>query len=123
MSDALHSIPSHADDVTRALPHAVGPEKSILSSMLQDPVEFIGLAVEMGITGDHFYLPEHRILFDFLRELHDAGVTIELISLIQKLLDRGLLDRAGGPAKITDIYTYAPAPGSFRTHVGHVKDR
>ncbi len=32
-----------SDDVTRPLPHAVGPEKSLLSSMLQDPQEWIGV--------------------------------------------------------------------------------
>ncbi len=34
------------DDVTRALPHALGPEKSLLSSILQDPQEYIGIAIE-----------------------------------------------------------------------------
>lgn len=36
---------NQADDVTRALPHALGPEKSLLSSMLQEPQEWIDLHV------------------------------------------------------------------------------
>ena len=50
------------DDVTRALPHAVGPEKSLLSTMLQDPQEYIGLSVEEKLTASHFYLPGHSTL-------------------------------------------------------------
>jgi replicative DNA helicase len=92
-----------ADDVTRALPHAVGPEKSLLSSMLQDPQEWIGVAIEEKLTKDHFYLPAHQTLFGFLIELFEAGHEIELVSLVQRLLDRGLLDRVGGPAAITDL--------------------
>lgn len=111
------------DDVTRALPHAVGPEKSLLSSMLQDPQEFIGLAIEEKLTPDHFYLPSHSDLFGFLIELFETGQEVELVSLVQRLLDRGLLDRVGGPSALTDLYTYAPSPGHFRHHLQHVKEK
>src|SRR6218665_900134 len=114
---------SEVDDVTRALPHAVGPEKSLLSSMLQDPQEYIGVAIEEKLTKDHFYLPAHSTLFGFLVELFEGGLEVELVSLVQRLLDRGLLDRVGGPATLTDLYTYAPSPGHFRSHLQHVKDK
>ncbi|RYD30608.1 MAG: hypothetical protein EOP85_23635, partial [Verrucomicrobiaceae bacterium] len=90
------------DDVTRALPHALGPEKSLLSSILQDPQEYIGIAVEERLTAEHFYMPAHSTLFTFLIELFEAGTEIELVSLIQRLIDRGLLDRVGGPSALTD---------------------
>jgi replicative DNA helicase len=111
------------DDVRRALPHAVGPEKSILSSMLQDPQEFIGRAIEEKLTAEHFYLPAHSTLFSFLLELFAAGIEIELVSLVQQMLDRGLLDRVGGPSTVTDLYTYAPGNGHFSYHLQHVKDK
>ncbi|NJM38012.1 MAG: hypothetical protein HC845_09250 [Akkermansiaceae bacterium] len=111
------------DDVTRALPHALGPEKSLLSSMLQDPQEYIGVAIEEKLTKEHFYLPAHSTLFGFLIELFENGNEVELVSLVQRLLDRGLLDRVGGPSALTDLYTYAPSPGHFRHHLQHVKDK
>ncbi|MFZ9937426.1 MAG: replicative DNA helicase [Luteolibacter sp.] len=111
------------DDVTRALPHALGPEKSLLSSMLQDPQEYIGVAIEEKLTAGHFYVPAHSALFGFLIELFESGQEVELVSLVQRLLDRGLLDRVGGPAAITDLYTYAPSPGHFRHHLQLVKDK
>ena len=111
------------DDVTRALPHAVGPEKSLLSTMLQDPQEYIGLAIEERLTAAHFYLPNHSTLFGFLIELFEAGHQVELVSLVQRLLDRGLLEKCGGPGYLTELYTYAPSPGHFRHHLQHVKDK
>jgi len=122
-SPSLHNAPAVTDDVTRALPHALGPEKSLLSSMLQEPQEWIGIAVEEKLTKEHFYLPAHATLYDFLIELFEKGVEIELVSLVQRLLDRGLLDRVGGPSALTDLYTYAPSPGHFRHHLQHVKDK
>ena len=111
------------DDVTRALPHAVGPEKSLLSTMLQDPQEYIGKAIEERLTAAHFYLPNHSTLFGFLTELFEAGHQVELVSLVQRLLDRGLLEKCGGPGYLTELYTYAPSPGHFRHHLQHVKDK
>jgi replicative DNA helicase len=111
------------DDVTRALPHAVGPEKSVLSSMLQDPQEYVSAAIEERLSGAHFYLPGHGLLFDFLVELFEAGHKLDLITLTQRLLDRGLLDRVGGAAALTDLYTYAPSPGHFHHHLQLVKDK
>ncbi len=111
------------DDVTRALPHAVGPEKSLLSTMLQDPHEYIGRAIEEKLTSGHFYLPNHTALFGFLTELFEDGVEIELVSLVQRLLDRGELEKVGGPGYITELYTYAPSPGHFHHHLQHVKDK
>jgi replicative DNA helicase len=111
------------DDVTRALPHAVGPEKSLLSTMLQDPQEYIGKAIEERLTAAHFYLPNHSTLFGFLTELFEAGHQVELVSLVQRLLDRGLLEKCGGPGYLTELYTYAPSPGHFHHHLQHVKDK
>ena len=120
---SLRDGPTQADDVTRALPHALGPEKSLLSSMLQESQEWIGIAIEEKLTREHFYLPAHATLYDFLVELFEKGQEIELVSLVQRLLDRGLLDRVGGPSALTDLYTYAPSPGHFRHHLEHVKDK
>ncbi|MBC7980091.1 MAG: replicative DNA helicase [Armatimonadetes bacterium] len=122
-SPKLHQGSSEVDDVTRALPHAVGPEKSLLSTMLQDPQEYIGLAVEERLTAGHFYLPSHSTLFGFLIELFENGHEVELVSLVQRLLDRGLLEKVGGPGYLTELYTYAPSPGHFTHHLQHVKDK
>ena len=110
-------------DVTRAMPHALGPEKSVLSSMLKDPETWIGMALEEGLTRDHFYLPAHGLLFETLRDLNAKGKEIELVSLVALLHDRGMLDSVGGPAAITDIFTYAPNAAHFHNHLSLVKDK
>ena len=107
----------------RPLPHAVGPEKSVLSTLLKEPAGYFPRALALGITADSFYLPAHSTLFGELRRLHEGGQGIELVSLVQKLLDRGLLDRVGGPATVTDLYTYAPTEGYFAAHAALVRDK
>ncbi|HBE22450.1 MAG TPA: replicative DNA helicase, partial [Verrucomicrobiales bacterium] len=83
------------DDVMRAMPHALGPEKSILSSMLQNPQEYISTAIEEKLTKEHFYLPAHSMIFDVLMECFEKGQDVELVSLVQKLIDKSLLENIG----------------------------
>lgn len=111
------------DDATRALPHALGPEKSILSSMLQEPVEYIGASIEGHLTPEHFYVPSHGTLYKILLELYEKGQPIELVSLTQVLKDRSLLENLGGPAELTSIYTYSPTAAHFVHHLEIVKSK
>ena len=121
---SLQQAPRPDDDAaTRSMPHALGPEKSVLSSMLKDPEQWIGFAKEENLTREHFYIPGHGLLFDVIAELNDKGQKIELVSLVQLLHDRGILDSVGGTQGITDIYTYAPNAAHFSTHLKLVKDK
>lgn len=116
------SEPDH-QSAERALPHALGPEKSILSSMFQDPQEYIAQAVENKLTEDHFYHPAHGALFRVLLECFENNEPIELVSLSQTLMDRNLMPSVGGPAAITEIYTYSPTHAHFLHHLDIVKDK
>jgi hypothetical protein len=111
------------DDILRTLPHAVGPEKSVLSSVLQEPERFIRRCLEENIVADDFYLPAHQEIYRTILHLNEQGVEIELVSFVQKLLDAGKLDKVGGPAAVTDVYGYAPASSHFDAHVQILKDK
>lgn len=114
--------PDH-QSAERALPHAIGPEKSILSSMFQDPQEYIAQAIENKLTADHFYHPAHGELFKILQEAFEKNEPVELVSLSQTLMDRGLMTTVGGPAAVTEIYTYSPTHAHFEHHLDIVKDK
>src|SRR6476469_7442495 len=112
----------HFDDVTRTLPHAVGPEKSILSSIMQNPQEWVHAAIEERLTSEHFYLPANAVMFEQMLEAFDEHGEVELVSFVQRLIDKGLIDHVGGPSAVSDIYTYAPTDSHFRQHLALVKD-
>ena len=121
---ALQKAPAtDLQSAERALPHAIGPEKSVLSSMFQDPQQFIGLAVENKLTAAHFYQPAHGSLYTILLELFEKNEPIELVSLSQTLMDRNLMASVGGPAAVTEIYTYSPTHAHYEHHLDIVKDK
>jgi len=100
-------------------PHAVGPEKSVLSILFQDPAMIDDAA---SLTEDHFHLLAHREIFRLMRDLHDRKQEVELVSFIQRLIDRGKLDIVGGPSAVSDIYTYAPDPSRLPGHIKILTD-
>lgn len=110
------------DEILRPMPHAVGPEKSILSFMMRDPVEYIGRALEQGIIAQWFYLPAHSELFGVILELFVANKEIELVSLVQILLNKGKLENCGGPGAVAEINNYAIGNSGFNAHLEQVKD-
>ena len=103
-------------------PSKIGPEKSILSSMLQDPVEYIPRAIEAGLTPQKFYQTSHGLLYEIFIETQEKGQILELITLTEDLMERDLLNRIGGPSAITEIYSYAPTAAHFDSHLNQVLD-
>lgn len=95
-------------------PHAVGPEKAILSIILQESEKLDQLP---SLTADHFYQPGLRKLFEVVEARIRKGETIELVSLVQHLLDNGKLEACGGASSVTDIYTYSPSRNDLQNHM------
>lgn len=91
--------------------------------MMQDPQDFIPVALEAGLSKDWFYSPAHGILWERLRDLFEREKPIELISFTQALKDDDVLDNIGGPSEITSIYTYAPTAAHFEHHLEVVKSK
>lgn len=104
------------------MPHAVGPEKSVLSNIMRDPVEYFGRALEQGIIAQWFYSPANSELFEVLLDLFTSNKEIELVSLVQTLLNRGKLEICGGPGYIAEIHNYAILSNGFDAHLHQVKD-
>ena len=106
-----------------ALPNATGMEKSVLSTMLQEPEDFIPQAIEEGVAPDWFYIPAHRVLWLVLLDLYKTDTPIELVTLNQILRDKGVLDNIGGSGHLSAIYTASPSAVNFTHHLEGVKDK
>lgn len=107
------------DEPTQQLPHALGIEKAVLSVLLQFP-EVADECPQLCV--DHFHIPAHRLLFERIQAVRLAGGTVELVGFVQDLVSAGLIDQAGGPAGVYDVYAYQPSPTSFPQHVARLAE-
>ena len=105
------------------LPQSQDAELGLLGSILLAPREVMGECVEKKITPEHFHVPAHGIIFNVLRELYDANKPIDFILLTQLLRDRQLLDKVGGPAFVSGLFTFVPTAANANFYLEILKEK
>ena len=114
---------TYSPDAHRMLPQSQDAELGILGSVLLAPREVMGECVEKKISPEHFHVPAHGIIFGILRELYDGNKPIDFILLTQLLRDRGLLDKVGGPAFVTSLFTFVPTAANAAYYIEILKEK
>lgn len=95
----------------RIPPQSLEAERGLLGALLLKP-DAIHDVADL-VRPDSFYAERHRIIFEAMKELSDRGEPIDILSLSEKLTNKGTLERAGGRAYIAELAGSAPAPGNF----------
>ena len=91
---------------TQAMPSNESTEKSVLSTMMHHP-NLHKQAMADGIDAECFWHPTNRIIFEAIKDRpRDENGEIDLPTFVPHLNDLGLLERAGGPAAIVDVFTH-----------------
>ncbi len=105
------------------MPQAPGVEKSVLSMMSIDPSNIVGQCVADGMTGDYFYVPAHRILWEIFRSRYEKGVMIDVTSVAQELADHHQLESVGGLSGLNDIFSFTTTTALFSLHYATLKEK
>lgn len=108
--------------INRGLPWSDEAEKGVLSSCLQDPEERLP-ATRAELPDDAFYHEANRTIFQHLCGLADEDKPLDPVLLTNRLRDRGLLERVGGPAAITELFTFVPSPSHWAHYMKEVRDK
>jgi len=115
MSDTLRSSPAAPPGLTP--PQAIEAERSILAAMMLEEGA-IGRAVEL-IDSSAFYRTAHAKLFEAIVALYDSPqrTPADLITVAEKLRERGDLEAVGGPPFLAQIMEYATTAANIEQHV------
>ncbi|NLM56994.1 MAG: replicative DNA helicase, partial [Clostridiales bacterium] len=85
---------SDINPIERKLPFSLEAEQAVLGSVLIAPNSFNEIADI--ITSDDFYLDEHRELYLTMQELFLQSRDIDLVTVIDMLVRRGIYDATSG---------------------------
>lgn len=100
-----------AGHLVRVPPQSLDSERALLGALLLKP-EALHDVADL-VRPESFYAEKHRAIFETMRELSDRGEPIDLVTLTERLVGKGSLERAGGRAYISDLANSAPSPGNF----------
>ncbi|MBN2460004.1 MAG: replicative DNA helicase [Candidatus Cloacimonetes bacterium] len=90
-----------AENIIKQMPCDLNAEAAVLSAMMIDNY-VLARAVEK-LDEEHFYRESHKIIFRTIKELFDENIEIDLITLIDRLKQKKVLERVGGEVFIQEL--------------------
>ncbi|MBP5493525.1 MAG: replicative DNA helicase [Lachnospiraceae bacterium] len=107
--------------VKQEMPKDLVAEKSILGSILLEPEGVIN-ASDI-ITGDDFYLREHGIIFDTMLQMYNNKITLDPVTLQDKLRETNLPEEAFSDDKINSFVDVATTSAGLKHHCNIVYEK
>jgi len=92
--------------VDRVPPQNLDAEQGVLGSMLLDR-DAIARVVEL-IRAEDFYRDAHRRIYEAMTDLFERGEPVDLITVTDRLRDKGQLDDVGGASYVTSLLNAVP---------------
>mgnify|MGYP000461293501 FL=1 len=101
-------------------PHDLVAEKSVLGAILIDS-SAINLVAEF-LKSDHFYMPEHQIIYSSMFTLFEKQKPIDLVTLQDQLKKEGNLKKIGGGVYLSELIDTVPSSAYVEHYARIVKD-
>ncbi len=114
-------MPDPDASVGRVPPHSLEAEAGVLGAILlnNDVLPQVAEVLER----DDFYRSGHRVLYDAMLELSEAGSPIDLVTASEALRQRGLLEKAGGAAYLAGLTDRVPSAENAEHYARIFRDR
>lgn len=109
------------EEIIRSAPNNIEAEKSVIGSMILD-IDAITVASEM-LTADDFYYNQYGVMFDAMVELVNEGKAVDVVTLQEKLSEKGVPDAIGGLNVIKDLVMAVPTSANIRHYAEIVRDK
>ena len=105
-------------------PNALEAEQAVLGCALLAAQDCMGECIEKLKAGpSSFYDVRHQTLYSTLVEMHEEKAHVDLITVQQRLKDRGQLEDAGGRGYLAELPDKVASPAMVGTYLAVVWDK
>lgn len=109
------------EELVRKLPFSLIAEQSLLGSILVDP-ESLNEIAEI-LSANDFYLSEHTQIYTAMHELFLINKEIDVVTLIDMLVTKGIYSKSGGEDYIRSLYRAVPNALNIKDYAKIVKEK
>lgn len=111
--------------IDRLPPHSTEGEQGILGCILLSPNDCMGECIEkLKDNGKEvFYDLRHQTIYEALTTMFDAREAIDLITLQQRLKDKGFLDQIGGIPYLSQLQDAVPSAANLSYYLDIVREK
>ncbi len=115
-SEALH--------IDRLPPHSIEAECGVLGCVLLSPNDCMGECLEKLKDGvEVFYDLRHQTIYEMLAAMYDQRQGIDIITIQQKLKDKGLLDQVGGISYLAQLQDAVPSAANLSYYLEIIREK
>ena len=107
--------------IKKIMPHNMDAEQSVIGSMLMD-VTAVDSAAEI-ITGEDFYAKQNGLMFDAMVELRAENKPVDMITLSNRLKEKGAPEEMTSPDFIKEILAAVPTSANVKHYAGIVYEK
>lgn len=106
---------------TRIPPQNIEAEQSILGGLMLDreALDQIGDMIEVS----DFYKPSHQKVYEAIKELHQKGQPIDIITVTNVLQAHGDLEQVGGPEYLVSLLDKTISSANITSHAKIVREK
>lgn len=108
-------------DLLRVPPNNMEAEQSVIGAMLLDK-NAISTASEI-LRGEDFYKESHRLIFETILELYDKDEPVDLVTLVDSLRGKGILETVGGITYLSNLASSVPTTSNVKYYAKIVEDK
>jgi len=108
-------------DGLRIPPNNLEAEQSVIGAMLLDK-NAISTAAEM-LRSEDFYKEAHGKIFDTVLELFEKDEPVDLVTLVDSLRMKGILDAIGGVTYLSNLASSVPTTANIKYYALIVEDK
>lgn len=102
------------------LPHSAEAEKAVLGAVLRDADSL--MIVEGKLAPKHFFIDSHRKIFEAISELSQAGDSVDLVTVSDKLRQLGSNQQHLGPAYLVDLTENCPVSHNVEHYANIIRN-
>ncbi|MBO5715364.1 MAG: replicative DNA helicase [Clostridia bacterium] len=109
------------EELNRKLPFSLIAEQSLLGSILIDPASINEVADI--VKAEDFYITEHKQIYLAATELFMTNREIDVVTLIDMLVHKGIYDKSGGEDYIRTLSEVVPTALNVKDYAKIVKEK
>lgn len=102
---------TNSNENLRVPPQNIDAEKSVLGALMLDKDAIINVA-NLIRQGD-FYKDDHNLIFEAMIELYEKNEPIDVLSLSNRLEEKGQIEKIGGSSYLTNLVNAVPSSANI----------
>lgn len=119
----LRARADHLPDRHRMLPASTDAEQGVICSLLLAFKDIGAMCREERCTQLWFHSPALGTIYGVLMDAWDDNDPIDVVTLTQRLHDKGILEQVGGAAFISSLFTFLPTATNAEYYLTILKEK